>query len=751
LSTGLPIWTIHVPYLIEAGPVPSPDGKYFALADRLGVGIHDLATGRPMTHLGYFKHDPGLLALAFSPTGNLLAAGVEGGPLRLWDGKEWRQVRILDATPGRERTPFAFSRDGKTLVRKDGDGDSARLRAWDTGSWKETEVLAGPGAACRAICFSPDDKGYLLVRANDIAYVDRAGTNERTVAWDRDIAWFRTGVTACPRLFCWFHPGFEAHIQDWDTGRRLGPIRTGSPLCISLTPDGKRLVTGGGDGVIRVWDTTTARETVPDTAPSLPVTYVSPSACGDRLVTLHESGTLGGDAVRVWDLTTGRLLGHWPWRDRRTGWPTRAYFSPDGSLLAAASYRNPVSFHEALSGKQQYRPVGTKATGILLGFSADGQEIAMAEAECLRLWDVKLAVARRTIVLPRKLEGGDSVAFDPRTNLFATAANGGSAGPWADAPPDVRLCDATCSRELARLPGLGPKITALSFSADSWLVAVAYENGTIAIHDTITGSRVRCLSRCPSAIGPRVCLSFRGRFLAAGAPAYAFLRDQAVYVWSLDDKGPPRRLLPGGGGVSSLEVSADGKKLITGLWEGSVLVWDATRWTGKPSSSAPHLSGGQLERAWEAMGQVNGPAFDAVGLMLSRPQDAVPFLAPRLVAVSEPKAASLRALLRALDDSHEGVRKESRRKLAELPVDLETVLGPLAMQEYSGHPPAALKQLWDEPWYSRCPEALRRVRAVQVLDAIGGAEAQAALHRVAGGWPAAWETRWARAATGRFK
>ena len=65
---------------------------------------------------------------------------------------------------------------------------------------------------------------------------------------------------------------------------------------VAFSPDGKRLTSGGDDKWIKVWDTTTGRETLTLRGHTNYVSYVAFSADGKRLTSARAVGT-----VKIWD------------------------------------------------------------------------------------------------------------------------------------------------------------------------------------------------------------------------------------------------------------------------------------------------------------------------------------------------------------------------------------------------------------------------------------------------------------------
>jgi WD40 repeat protein len=87
----------------------------------------------------------------------------------------------------------------------------------------------------------------------------------------------------------------------WDTRLLLAPTRwleghDGLMHCLAFSPDGKRLVTGDAEGVVKLWDTRTGLEVLSLPAHDRAVNGVAFSPDGQFLYTTGADRT-----VKVWD------------------------------------------------------------------------------------------------------------------------------------------------------------------------------------------------------------------------------------------------------------------------------------------------------------------------------------------------------------------------------------------------------------------------------------------------------------------
>jgi WD40 repeat protein/serine/threonine protein kinase len=98
--------------------------------------------------------DTGFTAMALSPDGRWLvtAVGYAGNTIRVWDAMTGRQEARLDAHSAYV-TDLVFSRDGKRLAS--GSSDQT-IRLWDPATWKPVGIFRGHDSELHALAFSPD-------------------------------------------------------------------------------------------------------------------------------------------------------------------------------------------------------------------------------------------------------------------------------------------------------------------------------------------------------------------------------------------------------------------------------------------------------------------------------------------------------------------------------------------------------------------------------------------------------------------
>jgi WD40 repeat protein len=770
-----------VPARNDVGFVPllftiARDGKRLAARGRVGkqvdaVLVWDLTGDRPPLRLNL--SGPLLGPLVFSPDGKLLAlasASDKAGEvrLRLWDAATGKVFHELGRQPGWPEA-LVFSPDGKLLAA----GRGEEVRWWEVHSGKPRSVLAHPWDG--GLLFSPDSRLLAVASGGRIVLYD-AGSGQQL----RQLQAARPGMTRRQR-----DVPVAATVNNKAGTAGAAPVTAkmargagidgsqGHAWTIDFSPDGKILAAASGWS-IRRWETATGKRLPPlDSRP--PAEHVALAAWG-RMV-----ATAGGGEVLLWDGTSGKQMARFTVGG---GSVSRVALSPDGKRLAAAGTGGTVVLWNVTS-REQRQLRGPKADVTALAFTADGSALVAEDSDLARVvWDA--ATGRELLRSPALVGHKKDPNFDrfwpvvawlpeeTKASYDAAFALSPSGGLVARCGYTLQVWELSTHKPRWSLPGKDQATAAVRFSPDGRYLAARQAQDTVQLFDALTGTELRSL---PLALpgpdnGSQGFPVPRGVSGEDGAEADTLFPDYGVAVggepanfpgvFSADGAylvtvdGPSLLVaqtatgttlsLPGGhrGGFLDVAFSPDARTLATTGADGTVLLWDLPALVKKPSLP---LSAEDLTALWKQLTSTDAAKAFAAQCRLERhPRQAIALVRGKLRPAVPADPARLAQLLEDLESDRLPVREAASAALAKLgdgaKLPLEIYLAGEPSLEGRRQAERLLAKIHDP---LRMPKELRALRAVELLERLGSADAQAMLGSLAGGAPLAGVTRTARA------
>jgi WD40 repeat protein len=340
----------------------------------------------------------------------------------------------------------------------------------------------------------------------------------------------------------------------------LGP-HAGQVWYATFSPDGARVLTGGYDAVVRLWDAATGRElhALGDHVPPALAVW-SPSG---EVATADASGT-----IRLW--------------------------TPDGRPGATMT--------------------GTRSAVTQIAFTRDGARCGSAGADgTVAIWDARSGA--RHGLWKAHAEGVDSLEFDPSGERVVTSGRAFRPGP-----PNAVIVWSIQGQELARLEGHTDAVWRAVFDPTGERVITASLDKTARVWDSRSGKQIHQLighqdrvtyvavdehgRRVATASGDttvRVWSLDTGDLLAtlhghtAQVNAVTFAPDDQLVsvsgdgtarVWDLAHR-IQTAAYHHGGFVWRAALDPDARRLATASWSGTAKIWDLRRQSRLQTYAAP--------------------------------------------------------------------------------------------------------------------------------------------------------------------
>lgn len=533
----------------------SSDGKLLMTRTERTVSLWNVADGTQACPT--IAHGPKILGAALSPDSKFVVTGAEDKTARFWNAQ----------TGGQEGIPLEH-KFAVSIVAIDGSGkqvltsSAGRVQVFDVASRAALGRELTHKSLVRSATFSPDGLRVLTGTLGKTVHV--WGLNDRTEIFSalnfddpvEEVLFNPDGDTIAVRTMTG-----SAYLRQADTGAPIGSVvpHPGIVYHIAFSRIGKRFLTAGNNGIVRIWDTT----------PDGMVTAVLHHPNQNRLLAGSCSFSSDGQTVltvdgtvRLWQAPKGSQRGT---PIRHAGGAYAIAFSNDGKWVLSGGDDGKAILRNSHEDVYSDRVLKTGAPIAAVMFSPDGQLAAVADFKgTIHLWEVKTGLHKQSF--QGHNAGVNSAAFSPDNTTILTVSTDKTA----------RLWNAHTGQPLGQPLVHEGMVNAAAFSQDGRFAYTAELNGFVRQWDVATGASLS--SHWSQAAGVHaIATSSDGRFVITGSG------DKSARIWNSATGEAVGVPFLHQDTVRDVKFSSDSLTVLTGSFDKTARRWHTA--TGIPIGS----------------------------------------------------------------------------------------------------------------------------------------------------------------------
>ncbi|TWU05297.1 Serine/threonine-protein kinase PknD [Symmachiella macrocystis] len=527
-------------------------------------------------------HTDTVRSIRFSQDGSLIVSSGRDNTVRVWDIGSKKLIRTFRGH-GSAVAAADFSADGRWILSAGGDGQAKR---WSLDGDDEIQTLqgrrlAGHTNAVLGASFSPDGQQVVTASQDRYAKSWSAESGDVTRAFFEGHQFLSSSVVFMPDGRRLITSAMDNTARVWNLAsgtEEFSLSGTGRKAAVAASPDGRWIVTGSDQSTVKLWDAGNGKLVREFTGHAHEVTAVAITTANGGLV-------LSGDEAGrcwLWDANTGqqirrltgKLGGH-------SGRIVAAAFTIDGSRALTASNDRTVAQWDVETGEELVdRVLKHPAAVTAMALAPDG---GFALTGCLdgtvRYWEIQSGKLLHSFVDV----GGSGAVSDNLRSLMEERA-------WSVA--DLSRQSHVREELIDKL--LSGKATVEEATISQ--LAKAFDVATTKLHESVPVS----VSLSPAGMAAATyAADGKVRVWEVASGREVLNQEYPFLIWSaaFDPQAQGSRLAVVGGNqthlldaatgqvamafgphgaVASANFSPDGNRLVTGSWDSSARIWDAT-------------------------------------------------------------------------------------------------------------------------------------------------------------------------------
>jgi len=524
----------------------SPDEQFLAIANSLGLDIHQLSDWTIIQSLPDYQN--GLHAV-WSPDDQQLAVITSNQDVVILDTASWNETTQLT---GITAVTLAWSPDSTQLLVGDSKGvislwpitETGIQQLWDDHSEPITQIVWSP---------------------NGVRFASASG--------DDTIQIYRTD----------------------DTSRQTIYSHAGGVWSLDWSPDGTQIVTGGADDTIRVWDVETGRTLR---------TFVGHKQDVTHVVWFTEDDIMSGDedgTIRLWSLATQdenqRLQRHANVR--------QLIWMPDhGQFLSVGERDQTIQLWDAVTLQDKQIQTGFMSESVVveISWSPDSKQLAVGGDDGpVRIWSIEDVGV--TAVLAGHEDSITSVAWSPNGQLVATGGSSDNtvrvwnvhtgelvitlgdeenttnfitAVSWSsdstqlasgDSGDNIEVWDVVTGESTTGFRSSAGFVFDIGWSPDDTQLAIAGEDGRIMLWDFTASYAPQILTEHDKTVAALAWSNDGTQLASAGG------LDGNILIWNAADWDEPPRIIADNSSIHSIAWSPNDEMLTTSQGDKTTRIW----------------------------------------------------------------------------------------------------------------------------------------------------------------------------------